>query len=62
MLILIYLPLILLTYVVESQLRGRPIAGLAFDRPEFFARHLIRVHAVVAGFCFVQIALIILTS
>lgn len=62
MLILIYLPLILLSHVVELQLRGRPIAGLAFDRPEYFAKHLIRVHAAVAAFCVAHLALLFLAS
>lgn len=62
MLILIYLPLVLLSHVVELQLRGKPLAGFIFDRPEYFAKHLIRIHAAVAAFCVVQLVLVFLTS
>ena len=62
MLILIYLPLILLSHVVELQLRGKPIAGLVFNHPEYFAKHLIRVHTAVVAFCIVQLVLVFLTS
>lgn len=51
MLILIYMPLIVLSSIVEGQLRGRPVAGITFNDPEAFALHLVRVHAAVAAFC-----------
>ncbi len=51
MLILMYMPVIALSMIVEAQLRGKPYDLLSFDRPEYFGRHLMRLHLWVASFC-----------
>ena len=62
MLILLYMPFIFLTMMVESQLKGNPYDILTLDRPEYFARHLMRVHLCVASFSGIYIILAIMSQ
>lgn len=62
MLALLYMPVIVLTVLIESQLKGKPLTGFSLSNAEFFARHLMHIHFAMAALCLTVLVTFVFSS